>query len=273
METLPPTSTKELTTVAPPIPKAVFKRGSLAGSKRAREVPRAITTLAFGPIPEIVTIALGLPRDAIPGRAPLEWRPRETLHLPALPDDLPPPFSETVRLTHSIWTRLMTSVYEPEVPLSFPRVDLGLYFVNRQVGWGLYTLSDIPPETRIGLYGGEVITRREVKARPNKDYFYSVDQKRMLDAGLTRSLMGFILHAPTKAPISLEGRVAVANVEFREELYKSSDAPPLKLPSIFTTKKIAALSPIFIDYGDSYWPEIGIEPLSFDRETGGIYIL
>jgi|JI9StandDraft_1071089.scaffolds.fasta_scaffold02040_18 hypothetical protein len=270
MEMLSSTSIKELTTVAPLIPKRVSKRGSLAGSKRAREVTSVITTLALGPIPEIITIALGLPRDAIPGRAPLEWRARETPHLPTLPDDLPPPFNETVTLTQSIWTRMMTSVYEPEVPLSFPRVALGLYFVDRQVGWGLYTLSDIPTDTRIGLYGGELITRREAKTRPNQDYLYSADQERMLDAGLTRSLMGFILHAPTNAPKSLEGRVAVANVEFREELYRSSDSPSLKLPSVFTTKKVAAFSPILIDYGDLYWPKADIKPLFFNAETGAV---
>ncbi|MBS0586112.1 MAG: SET domain-containing protein [Verrucomicrobia bacterium] len=217
------------------------------------------------PLPRIITISSGLI-----GAPTVEWRPSEEETHPPLGVDIPSPFRGGVEYTESLWAYTRERIVPRSQSLTpLPSLALGLYFVDREIGWGLYTLQDIPRGTPIGLYAGNWFPRETAGNIRNKDYFYSFPSGSAVDANIARGLAAYILHAPTKLPATLRHReVAIANTEFINQFHTCRDGSKRTVALVFAKQFIPRDTPLFVDYGDEYWPSLGITPSHFHPTTG-----
>ena len=111
-------------------------------------------------------------------------------------------------------------------------------------GLGLFTAENIPADTFIGYYEGEIVKDDNVT-----DYSFELSKKYFIDA--------------TKFPRSYIAMVNdsyksnfIDNCEFRMIYYDSNNKviPPTKRKiALYSTRKIKKLEELFASYGEEYW--------------------
>jgi|JI9StandDraft_1071089.scaffolds.fasta_scaffold32519_2 hypothetical protein len=254
-----------------PVPLTPRRSSRLLG-KRARVAPAPVPISAGvemeilqSSLPRTIRISLGLIGSPV-----VEWCTGEEETHPPLGIDIPSPFRDGVEYTESLWAYTRERIVprsQSLIPL--PSLNLALYFVNREIGWGLYTLEDIPRGMPIALYAGNWFPRETAGGIPNRAYFYSFPNGSAVDANVARGLAAYILHAPTELPENLRGReIAVANTEFVNQSHMCRDGIQRVVALVFARQFIPRDTPLFINYGDAYWTSLDITPSHFHPRTG-----
>lgn len=205
----------------------------------------------------------------------------------ALPQDVPGNISGKLSVEH-----LKSQL---ESLLSSPRNDLALAMINRQVGLGVFALADIPKDSVVCFYAGQLIQRTQVKSKRDPALgYYGLDI--MFSTASYRGIASYFQHLPsnlkTENPkdfqkllrmtgqtiseeiIKLEHELysiefkngtsldGVATANLRLEYITHNDLPIILFVTDQAIKKGEQLG---FNYGYQYWQSKGQIPLLFDR--------